>query len=230
MSNVHKADRKPSSFEVMDHAVILRKMLRELSIDRNFGYKLRESREPKNFSVWSEKSKERWRCTEAARMERLKTLDRDYLAGKRRQLEGEIMCLMFAISDAQEIARPICMRECDDRRANQNMAIKACARIRIILQDIMDTVPIDKNWMTQVDPAIEKEIKLLKGWRKSDGPTRKAVLEADRQRGRRIIVSGLVEAAKNDILLRSVCTALNIPTGPEDEESPGPVDACGQDL
>lgn len=222
MSNVHKNDRKPSKFEVMDHAVILKKMLRELSIDRNFGYKVRESREPKNFSAWSEKSKERWRAGEAARLKKLEYLDRAFLMDKRRQLDAEIMRLMYAISDANEIARPVCMRECDDRRANQNMAIKVCGRIRIILQDIMDTLPIDKNWMTQVEPAIEAEIALLKGWRKSDGPMRKAVMEAEKQRGRAIISQGLVDAAGNDAVLRAVCAALNISVGPEDEESPGP--------
>lgn len=217
MSNVHKSDRSKSKFEVMDHAVILKKMLRELSIIRNFGYKVRESKEPKNFSVWSEPSKARWRKGEAERLEKLKYLDNAYLLDKRHQLDIEIMRLLYAISDANEIARPISMRECDDRRANQNMAIKACARIRVILQDIMDTLPIDKNWMTQVEPAIEKEIALLKGWRKSDNAMRKAVLEAEKQRGREIVSTGLVDAAKNDMVISALCAALNIPMEPEDE-------------
>ncbi len=217
MSNVHKNDRSKSRFEVLDHAVLLKKMLRELSINRNFGYKVRESKEPKNFAVWSEHSKARWRKGEAERLEKLKYLDNAYLLDKRRQLDAEIMRMLYAISDANEIARPISLRECDDRRANQNMAIKACYRIRVILQDIMDTVPIDKNWMTQVDPAIEKEIGLLKGWRKSDNALRKAVLEAEKQRGREIVSTGLVDAAKNDMVISALCAALNIPMEPEDE-------------
>ena len=50
------------------------------------------------------------------------------------------------------------------------------------MQDIMDTLPIDKNWMTHVEPDIAKEIALLKGWRKSDNNMRTAIRNADMKR------------------------------------------------
>lgn len=182
MSQVHKADRVDSRFEVMDHAVILKNKLRELDIIRNFGYKVRESTTPRNFDQWSEQSRERWKKKEAARLEKLKQLDQDFLMQARHSVNDDIRRLMHEISAGNSIKRPSSMAEADERRIHQDRAIAACDDMRVDLQDIMDTLPIEKNWMTHIEPEIASQIALLKAWKKSDNETRKAIREADMRR------------------------------------------------
>lgn len=173
--SLHKSERGESKFEVLDHAVILKKTIRELDLVRNYGYKIRESKIPKNFSEWSETSQEHWKANEAARLERLKMIDAKFLDAKRKVIEGDLTRLMHGIDAANTIVRPTRMVECDMRLQQQDIAIAACHDLLIDLQDIMDTLPIDKNWMTQVEPQIQKQIALLKAWKKSDAPIRSAV-------------------------------------------------------
>ena len=140
MSGVHKSERGESRFEVLDHAVILKNMIRELSILRNFGYKVRTSKTPKNFETWSETSKERWQQKEEERLKKLEWLDRHFLAEKRKSVDDDLMRMMHGISAANSIQRPTSMAEADERRIQQDRAIAACEDLRIDLQDIMDTV------------------------------------------------------------------------------------------
>ena len=182
MSGVHKSERCESRFEVMDHAVTLKNMIRELSILRNFGYRVRTSKTPKNFDTWGDASKERWKQREEERLKKLEWLDRHFLAEKRRHIEDDLMRMMHGISAANAIQHPSSMTEADERRIHQDRAIAACEDLRVDLQDIMDTVPIDKNWMTHIEPQIASQIALLKAWRKSDNEMRKAVREADMKR------------------------------------------------
>ena len=182
MSGVHKSERGESKFEVLDHAIILKNKIRELSILRNFGYKVRTSKTPKNFDTWSDASKERWKQREEERLKKLEWLDRHFLVEKRRHIEDDLMRIMHGISAANAIQRPSSMAEADERRIHQDRAIAACEDLRVDLQDIMDTVPIDKNWMTHIEPEIVSQIALLKAWRKSDNEARKALREADMKR------------------------------------------------
>lgn len=195
--SVHKNDRNESRFEVMDHAVVLKKTIRELSIIRNFGYKIRESKTPSNFEQWSDVSKERWKIKEAQRLEKLKTLDREFLMEKRKTVDADLTALTHSIRSANSIKFPVSLAEADKRRSLQDDAIAACECLIDDLQDIMDTLPIDKNWMTQVQPAIDREIALISAWRKSDNPKRKALRERDMKRWLQFIeANGCNEAVK----------------------------------
>ena len=182
MSQVHKNDRSESRFEVHDHAVVLKNKLRELDIIRNFGYKVRTSKTPRNFDQWSQQSRERWQEKEQARLEKLKELDAGFLMEARKTVNDDIRRMMHEINAANSIQRPCCMAEADERRIHQDRAIAACEDMMIDLQDIMDTLPIDKNWMTHISSEITKEIVLIKAWRKSDNDMRRAVRESEMRR------------------------------------------------
>ena len=199
MSGVHKSDRGESRFEVMDHAVLLKKKLRELSILRNFGYTVRQSKLPRNFEQWSESSRERWKQQEANRMQKLQELDRYFLVNKRVEVDEDIKRLMHSISAANCI-RPSCMAEADERRLHQDRAIAACEDLRLDLTDIMDTLPINKNWMTHVEPDIAAQIALLKAWRKSDNEMRRSIREADAKRWMKFIQKMTEDSPKNDLI------------------------------
>ena len=182
MSQVHKSDRNESRFEVKDHAIVLKNKLRELDLLRNFGYKVRESTIPRNFEQWSPQSQERWKQKEAERLDKLKQLDKNFLMEARKTVNDDIRRMMHEISAANSIQRPSSMAEADERRIHQDRAIAACEDMRVDLQDIMDTLPIDRNWMTHIEPEIASQIALLKAWKKSDNDMRKAIREADMKR------------------------------------------------
>lgn len=199
MSGVHKSERKEHKFEVKDNAVILKRMIRELSLIRNFGYRIREAKLPGNWDEWSRDSQARWMQEEAARIQRLRELDATFLARKRNTVERDLEEMMHGIAKANSIKRPRTIRECDMRLEYQRKAIAALEALEIDLTDIMDTVPINKNWMTQVEPAIEKELQLIHGWIRGDAPARAAVEAAEKKR-RGEIIQGAVSAIKDEIL------------------------------
>lgn len=200
MSQTHKGDRKKSGFEVEDHATILKNNIRELSLARNFGLKVRESRMPRNFAQWSEVSRERWKEQERQRMERLKWLDEQFLVKARDWIDDDLRRMMHGISAANSIKNPSNMAEADERRIQQDRAIAACEDLRIDLQDIMDTLPIDKNWMTHVEPQIDKEIKLLRAWRKSDNEARRAIRLTDMKRWLKFLQQCAANNAGSELL------------------------------
>ena len=200
MSQVHKADRGQSRFEVMDHAVVLKNKLRELSILRNFCYKVRESKPPRNFDQWSEKSRERWKQQEDARLKKLEWLDKHFLMDARKAVDDDIRRMMHGISAANSIKRPSSVAEADERRIHQDRAIAACEDMRIDLQDIMDTLPIDKNWMTHIEPEIASQIALLKAWRKSDNEMRRAIRETDAKRWLKFLQKCVVDSQESELL------------------------------
>ena len=200
MSQVHKADRAESRFEVKDHAVILKNKLRELSILRNFGYKARESKPPRNFDQWSEKSRERWKQQEEMRMKKLEWLDKHFLMDARKAVDDDIRRMMHGISAANSIKRPSSMAEADERRIQQDRAIAACEDLRIDLQDIMDTLPIDKNWMTHIEPEIEAQLALLRAWRKSDNEIRRAIRENDMTRWMKFLQKCMADSPDSEVL------------------------------
>lgn len=207
--STHKSDRRESKFEVLDNCIQLKKQVRELSIIRNFGYKVRESAIPGNWDEWSEQSKQRWLDKESERLEKLKSLDRDFLKGKREDVDKNLMDMVYEITSANSIVRPSCMAEADERRVHQCRAVSACERLRMDLQDIIDTVPIEKNWMTQIQPMIDKEIALIQAWKKSDNGMRKVL----RQKENEGIIAALKDAistAEDNKVLRAIIMALGI--------------------
>lgn len=199
MSGVHKGERKPHGFDVKDHAVILRRQVRELSLIRNFGYKIRYAKLPGNWDEWSVNSKARWMQEEADRIDRLRRMDELFIARKRATVERDLEEMMHGIAKANSIKRPKTMQECDLRLEYQQKAIAAVETLENDLTDIMETIPVNKNWMTQLEPAIERELNLLHGWIKGDCSMRAAVQEAENKR-RGEIIHEATTAIKDDIL------------------------------
>lgn len=64
------------------------------------------------------------------------------------------------------------LSELDERRNYQNKAIGNCFDLKNEIENIVQQMSIDLNKITFID-KLEKEIKLLKGWRQSDNKIRK---------------------------------------------------------
>lgn len=209
MSRVPVPDRAKSPFEVEENATWLARQVRELDYLRNFGLKIRYAKYPKNWEQWSIEAKAGWVQREADRIERLRKLDQTYLADMRKAVEEDVRKLLRAISSGNSYKWCKCIEEANKRLLHQDEAIEACRNLLADLTDIWNTLPINKNWLTQIEPVIDREIQLLNGWKRGDGSMRKAVYEAEERRGRKLLKAAFEDAAES-VVLRAVYTALGI--------------------
>ena len=72
---------------------------------------------------------------------------------------------------------PVCESEFYDRRNFQNHAIGNCEQLLQEMQYIISIIPVDAQKYIRYVETIEKEIALLKGWRKSDNKILKKIRE-----------------------------------------------------
>ena len=63
---------------------------------------------------------------------------------------------------------PTCYDGLVQRRLHQDEAVGQCYRLVQELQYTIKTLPVDVNTYTRFGEAIQTEINLIKGWRKSD--------------------------------------------------------------
>lgn len=75
------------------------------------------------------------------------------------------------------LAYPVCESEFYDRRNFQNHAIGNCEQLLQEMQYIISIIPVDAQKYIRYVEMIEKEIALLKGWRKSDNKILKKIRE-----------------------------------------------------
>lgn len=209
MSRVHKSDRQESRFEVEAQAMELARQIRELDYIRNFGFKVRMAKTPHNWDVWSTDAKAAWMLREADRLDKLRMLDETYLHDMRRAVRADLRKLTSSIAAGNSYKRPKCIEEANKRLIHQDAAIEACNMLLTDLTDIKNTLPIDKNWLTQIAPLIDKELALLNGWKKGDVEMRRAVYKAEAERGR-LIAQQWVDEAVQSVVLRAFQKALGI--------------------
>lgn len=75
--------------------------------------------------------------------------------------------LMMQITAANSIY-PTSLREAEERRSMQNQAICTCECLLQELEHIASILPIDANKIKPFIYMCDREVQLLKGWRKSD--------------------------------------------------------------
>lgn len=89
--------------------------------------------------------------------------------------------LILNITQANTIY-PISEREFHDRRDFQNHAIGNCEQLLQEMQYILSIIPVDAQKYMRYVERIEKEIALLKGWRKGDNKILKHIREQEEKR------------------------------------------------
>lgn len=153
--SVVKSKRKESKFEVLHNAYKLRKDVTMLALLR-FGYKTKERPNESESAKARRVGFETWfiHDSRVAVIRLLRDLVSNIIAANS----------LFPINDA----------EWDERRLYQDRAIANCYQLLQELQYVIDTVKPDVNRFTNVAAPIEKEINLLKGWRKYDNKIRKS--------------------------------------------------------
>lgn len=169
--SVVKSKRKESQFEVFHHFTKMRKKITDLLL-RDFGYSY-EKFDKKLSKIYGKKE---LTDSEKRNYERQKkrneAFDEWYIFQERKIVMECLHSLNEHIYTANSIY-PTCNEEFVERRIHQDIAIGQCFRLVQELQYAVETLPVDVNVYLNIASDIEKQISLLKGWRKSDNKLKK---------------------------------------------------------
>lgn len=143
------SQRGESRFEVFHNAYKIRKMATDLAL-REFGYKRKV--------IEYETEQQR---------ERRKGFEEWFIDNSRESVISACRTLINNLTAANAIF-PNCKEELTERRVYQDRALGAVYVIAQELQYAMETLPVDVNKFLIIAEPLEKEIGLIKQWRKSD--------------------------------------------------------------
>ena len=173
--------RSETPFAVRDNALDMRMQITELSF-RRFGKKNRKvPKEPRNFDEWSEESRARWKFQQTETRLQQEQFDNWFVNNERTVLDQILREIVFDIDRANTL-NPQTLRECDDQRSLQDEAIGLCGNLKRELNYIGNVIPANKNYLAATMDIIDKEIALLRGWRKECNKTRDKVIQAEIKR------------------------------------------------
>lgn len=174
--SVLKSKRKPSQFEVFHHLYKLRRNITDLLL-RDFGYSF-EKAEKRLQKRFSGRAYEDLTDNEKAQYDRLKkrweAFDEWFVEDERKVIIDCLREITKHVFIANSIY-PTCREELVQRRIHQDEALGQCYRLTQELQYAIETLPVDVNTYTQFGQAIQTEINLIKGWRKSDNKFKGAI-------------------------------------------------------
>lgn len=92
----------------------------------------------------------------------------------RKRVMGHLQCMMDGITRAYTIWATN-IAEANDRRLSQDHAIAACEMLKQDIELMADVLPIKADKLLRYIDSINREIALLKGWRKSDNRKNKTL-------------------------------------------------------
>ena len=167
--SVPKGKRKESQFEVIKNFYKLRKEITDLLL-RDFGYsqnkyekRLEKLFGGKPYEELNEKQKEHYN----KKLSINNGFEEWFVAYQRDTVMECIKKATEYIFTANSIY-PSILEELNERRIYQDKAIGQCYRLLQELQYTIETLPVDIEKYTRFSDMINKEIDLLKGWRKAD--------------------------------------------------------------
>ena len=173
--------RTETPFAARDNMLDIWRKTTELGF-RGFGRKNRKNpKEPRNFSKWSEESKRKWHVNVEKQLAWAEKCDEAFIINEFRVVDNLCREIVYVIDKANTI-NPQYLCECDQQRLLQDEAIGRCSNLIRELNHIADTIPCNKNFLVLLVEDIEKEIAILRGWRKSCNATINTVIEKEIRR------------------------------------------------
>lgn len=174
--SVLKSKRKPSQFEVFHHLTKLRREITDLLL-RDFGYSF-EKAEKRLLRRFSNRPYKDLTEQEKAVYNRLNArwtaFDEWFIKDERQSIIDCLREITKEVYIANSIY-PTCSEELIQRRIHQDEAVGQCYRLTQELQYAIETLPVDVNTYLRFGEAIQTEINLIKGWRKSDNKFKGAI-------------------------------------------------------
>lgn len=174
--SVLKSKRKPSQFEVSHHLTKLRQEITDLLL-RDFGYSFEKAEKRLN-SRFSNRPYEDLTDQEKISYDKLRerntAFDEWFIKDERQVIVDCLREITKEVYIANSIY-PTCYEELVQRRLHQDEAIGQCYRLTQELQYAIETLPVDVNIFLRFGESIQKEVNLIKGWRKSDNKFKGAI-------------------------------------------------------
>jgi hypothetical protein len=173
---VVKRKRKESQFEVFHHFYKVRKNITDLLL-RDFGYSAKKSEGylSKMFGGRPyDELKEHEQKHYDLRKRKTNSFEEWFILDQREAVMDCLRNIMEYIFVANSIY-PLYPEELVERRIHQDKAIGQCYRLLQELQYAIETLPVDITSYLRFAEEIEKQISLLKGWRKSDNKFKRAL-------------------------------------------------------
>ena len=175
---VLKRKRKESDFEVYTHFYQTRKEITDLLL-RDFGYSQNKAQKhmermfgDREYESLNDDKKRHYDLRKA----RDEAFDQWFIEEQRKTVLDCLRKTTEYVFMANSIY-PQYMEELVERRIYQDKAIGQCNRLLQELQYTMATLPVDINKYTRFADCIQKEISLIKGWRKADNKFKKQLEE-----------------------------------------------------
>lgn len=174
--SVVKNKRKASRFEVFHHLNRLRKDMTDLLL-RDFGFSMNKAVKglEKRFGG---KTYDELDETQKAHYDRLKArnsaFEEWFIIDERKAIVTYLRGISREVYMANSIY-PTIREELAERRLHQDKAIGLCYAMVQELQYVIDILPVDVNVYLRFADAIQTEINLIKGWRKSDNKFKGAI-------------------------------------------------------
>ena len=171
------AKRQESQFEVFHHWYQTRKEITNLML-YDFGLKP-ERQEQKLFRSLGIKDLTELNSLDIPEQERYQKHKRRMASVVSWFLQEQRSSVMSCIRNVTEevfVANsiyPTCLEELTERRLHQDRAIGQCFRLKQELQYTIEILEVDINRYANPAKMIDKEISLLKAWRKSDNKFKK---------------------------------------------------------
>lgn len=174
--SVVKAKRKPSDFEVFHHLTKMRQEITDLLL-RDFGYKTQKAN--KNIErMFGGRSYDKLNDNEKANYDKRKKRDEAFcewfIIDERKAVTDCLRNITSYVYMANSIY-PMYEKELIERRVYQDKAIGLCYALVQELQYAIETLPVDVNVYLRFAEMIDKEITLIKAWRKSDNRFKKTI-------------------------------------------------------
>ena len=174
--SVLKSKRKPSQFEVFHHLTKLRQEITDLLL-RDFGYSYEKAEKRLNHR-FSNRPYEDLTDQEKIAYDKLRerntAFDEWFIKDERQVIVDCLREIIKEVYIANSIY-PTCYEELVQRRLHQDEAIGQCYRLTQELQYAIETLPVDVNIFLRFGESIQKEVNLIKGWRKSDNKFKGAI-------------------------------------------------------
>lgn len=165
---VVKRKRKQSQFEVIHHFYKMRKEMTQ-TILRDFGYNsnratkaLEKTFGGKVFTELTVDEQKRY-----SNLEKRNEAFENWFIGHQREVVMDCLTKSTEYIFQANSIYPSIMEEWVERRLLQDKAIGQCYRLLQELQYTIEILPVDISKFSNLIGMIEKEISLLKGWRKS---------------------------------------------------------------
>jgi len=179
--SVPKGKRKESQFEVIKHFYRLRKDITDLLL-RDFGYSEKKSKKRlkrmfggKSYDELSETQQDHYN----QRVSRNEGFEEWFIGYQRDTIMDCIRNATEYIFAANSIY-PSIPEELVERRIYQDKAIGQCYRLLQELQYTIEILPVNIEKYVRFVDGINKEINLLKGWRKAGNKFKKQFKEANK--------------------------------------------------